>query len=156
MWLKVRDSAGPTDPPEYSWLYTVPAVVFTGGFLAAASTGMAGLVQAGYLTSSLLCIGMTTILPNPPKPLMLNQALYLVWLLKLLPGKEMLSVSLVSVRVFWRRSQLLASLPPLLLNLLLLRLWVEGLALSLVGVLLRRSYHRLLPCSILLSACLRS
>lgn len=47
----------PTDPPEYSWLYTVPAVVFTGGFLAAASTGMSGLVQAGYLTSSVLCIG---------------------------------------------------------------------------------------------------
>ncbi|TFK76286.1 PNTB-domain-containing protein, partial [Pluteus cervinus] len=47
----------PTDPPEYSWLYGVPAVVFTGGFLAAASTGMAGLVQAGYLTSSILCIG---------------------------------------------------------------------------------------------------
>ncbi|KAJ3555997.1 hypothetical protein NM688_g2272 [Phlebia brevispora] len=46
-----------TDPPEYNWLYTVPAVVFTGGFLAAASTGMAGLVQAGYLTSSILCIG---------------------------------------------------------------------------------------------------
>ncbi|KAJ7111533.1 NAD(P) transhydrogenase beta subunit-domain-containing protein [Mycena crocata] len=46
-----------TDPPEYSWLYGVPAVVFAGGFLAAASTGMAGLVQAGYLTSSVLCIG---------------------------------------------------------------------------------------------------
>ncbi|KAI0263343.1 PNTB-domain-containing protein [Gloeopeniophorella convolvens] len=45
-----------TDPPEYSWLYGVPAVVFTGGFLAAAHTGMAGLVQAGYLTSSILCI----------------------------------------------------------------------------------------------------
>lgn len=48
---------GATDPPEYNWLYMVPAVVFTGGFLTAASTGMAGLVQAGYLTSSLLCIG---------------------------------------------------------------------------------------------------
>ncbi|KAF7309809.1 hypothetical protein MIND_00352800 [Mycena indigotica] len=47
----------PTDPPEYSWLYGVPAVVFTGGFLAAASTGTAGLVQAGYLASSVLCIG---------------------------------------------------------------------------------------------------
>ncbi|GBE82186.1 PNTB-domain-containing protein [Sparassis crispa] len=46
-----------TDPPEYAWLYGIPAVVFTGGFLAAASTGMSGLVQAGYLTSSLLCIG---------------------------------------------------------------------------------------------------
>jgi len=47
----------PTDPPEYSWLYGIPAVVFTGGFLAAASTGMSGLVQGGYLASSLLCIG---------------------------------------------------------------------------------------------------
>ncbi|KAF8910998.1 NAD(P) transhydrogenase beta subunit-domain-containing protein [Gymnopilus junonius] len=47
----------PTDPPEYSWLYAIPGVVFTGGFLAAASTGMSGLVQAGYLTSSILCIG---------------------------------------------------------------------------------------------------
>lgn len=49
-------STGPTDPPEYPWLYAIPATVFTGGFLAAASTGMAGLVQAGYLTSSILCI----------------------------------------------------------------------------------------------------
>ncbi|KAK0463957.1 NAD(P) transhydrogenase beta subunit-domain-containing protein [Desarmillaria tabescens] len=47
----------PTDPPEYSWLYGIPAVVFTGGFLTAASTGMGGLVQAGYLASSVLCIG---------------------------------------------------------------------------------------------------
>ncbi|KAM3519658.1 hypothetical protein NHJ13051_007361 [Beauveria bassiana] len=47
----------PTDPPEYPWLYAVPAVVFGGGFLAAASTGAAGLVQAGYLVSSVLCIG---------------------------------------------------------------------------------------------------
>ncbi|KAG7092554.1 hypothetical protein E1B28_008903 [Marasmius oreades] len=46
----------PTDPPAYSWLYSIPAAVFTGGFLVAASTGMAGLVQAGYLTSSVLCI----------------------------------------------------------------------------------------------------
>ncbi|KAL4789343.1 NAD(P) transhydrogenase beta subunit-domain-containing protein [Aspergillus venezuelensis] len=47
----------PTDPPEYPWLYAIPAVVFGGGFMAAASTGMAGIVQAGYLVSSLLCIG---------------------------------------------------------------------------------------------------
>ncbi|KAH8107012.1 PNTB-domain-containing protein [Cristinia sonorae] len=45
-----------TDPPEYSWLYGIPGILFTGGFLAAASTGMSGLVQAGYLTSSILCI----------------------------------------------------------------------------------------------------
>ncbi|KAG6029144.1 hypothetical protein E4U41_000460 [Claviceps citrina] len=47
----------PTDPPEYPWLYAVPAAVFGGGFVAAASTGAAGLVQAGYLISSVLCIG---------------------------------------------------------------------------------------------------
>ncbi|TDL21553.1 NAD transhydrogenase mitochondrial precursor [Rickenella mellea] len=47
----------PTDPPEYPWLYGVPGLLFAGGYLAAASTGMAGLVQAGYLTSSVLCIG---------------------------------------------------------------------------------------------------
>ncbi|KAM7216457.1 putative NAD(P) transhydrogenase mitochondrial precursor [Rhypophila decipiens] len=45
-----------TDPPEYPWLWGVPAVLFGGGFLAAASTGAAGLVQAGYLVSSVLCI----------------------------------------------------------------------------------------------------
>ncbi|KAI0082607.1 PNTB-domain-containing protein [Panus rudis PR-1116 ss-1] len=47
----------PTDPPEYPWLYAIPAIVFAGGFVTAASTGMSGLIQAGYLTSSLLCIG---------------------------------------------------------------------------------------------------
>ncbi|KAL4804958.1 NAD(P) transhydrogenase beta subunit-domain-containing protein [Aspergillus unguis] len=46
----------PTDPPEYPWLYAIPAAVFGGGFLAAAGTGLAGLVQAGYLVSSVLCI----------------------------------------------------------------------------------------------------
>ncbi|KAL0071322.1 hypothetical protein AAF712_001178 [Marasmius tenuissimus] len=50
----------PTDPPEYTWLYSIPAAVFTGGFLLAANTGMAGLVQAGYLTSSVLCISSLT------------------------------------------------------------------------------------------------
>lgn len=47
----------PTDPPEYPWLYSIPGALFGAGFIAAASTGMAGLVQAGYLVSSLLCIG---------------------------------------------------------------------------------------------------
>ncbi|KAI0396870.1 NAD(P) transhydrogenase mitochondrial precursor [Xylariaceae sp. FL0594] len=45
-----------TDPPEYPWLWAIPGVLFGGGFLAAASTGAAGLVQAGYLVSSVLCI----------------------------------------------------------------------------------------------------
>lgn len=47
----------PTDPREYPWLYAIPGVLFGGGYLAAATTGMAGLVQAGYLASSILCIG---------------------------------------------------------------------------------------------------
>ncbi|PHH76634.1 hypothetical protein CDD82_3907 [Ophiocordyceps australis] len=47
----------PTDPPEYPWLYSIPTVIFGGGFIAAASTGAAGLVQAGYLVSTVLCIG---------------------------------------------------------------------------------------------------
>ena len=46
----------PTDPPEFPWLYAVPAILFGGGYLAAASTGAAGLVQAGYMVSSVLCI----------------------------------------------------------------------------------------------------
>ncbi|KAI0807323.1 PNTB-domain-containing protein [Fomes fomentarius] len=45
-----------TDPPEYTWLYGIPAVLYTGGYIFAASTGMSGLVQAGYLASSVLCI----------------------------------------------------------------------------------------------------
>ncbi|KPI36483.1 NAD(P) transhydrogenase, mitochondrial [Cyphellophora attinorum] len=46
----------PMDPSEYPWLYAIPGALFGAGYLAAASTGMAGLVQAGYLVSSLLCI----------------------------------------------------------------------------------------------------
>ncbi|GAW12443.1 hypothetical protein ANO14919_018090 [Xylariales sp. No.14919] len=46
----------PTDPPEYPWLWAIPGVLFGGGFLAASTTGAAGLVQAGYLVSSVLCI----------------------------------------------------------------------------------------------------
>ncbi|KAK3116830.1 hypothetical protein LTR53_002394 [Teratosphaeriaceae sp. CCFEE 6253] len=50
----------PTDPKEYPWLYAIPGLLFGGGYIAAASTGMAGLVQAGYMVSSLLCIGSLT------------------------------------------------------------------------------------------------
>lgn len=49
-----------TDPPEYGWLYAVPALVFGGGFVWAASTGTAGLVAAGYFVSTLLSIGALT------------------------------------------------------------------------------------------------
>ncbi|EGX87786.1 NAD(P) transhydrogenase [Cordyceps militaris CM01] len=54
----------PTDPPEYPWLYAVPAAVFGGGFVAAAATGVGGLVQAGYLASSVLCIGSLSSLAS--------------------------------------------------------------------------------------------
>lgn len=66
---------GATDPPEYSYLYGIPAIVFTGGFLAAASTGMAGLVQAGYLTSSVLCIGRLSFSSFMPHALNIPQRL---------------------------------------------------------------------------------
>ncbi|THH04603.1 hypothetical protein EW145_g5399 [Phellinidium pouzarii] len=46
----------PADPPEYPWLYAIPGILFGGGYIAAATSGMAGLVQAGYLASSVLCI----------------------------------------------------------------------------------------------------
>lgn len=46
----------PGDPSDYPWLYAIPAGIFGAGFIAAASTGMAGIVQAGYLVSSILCI----------------------------------------------------------------------------------------------------
>ncbi|KAJ5494926.1 hypothetical protein N7539_000042 [Penicillium diatomitis] len=54
----------PTDPPEYPWLYAVPGLVFGGGFLAAASTGMSGLVQAGYLVSTILCMSSISSLAS--------------------------------------------------------------------------------------------
>ncbi|KAJ3299913.1 hypothetical protein HK104_006064 [Borealophlyctis nickersoniae] len=46
----------PNDPPEYTYLYGIPAAVFAGGFIWAATSGAAGIVPAGYLISSLLCI----------------------------------------------------------------------------------------------------
>jgi NAD(P) transhydrogenase len=54
----------PTDPPEYPWLYAIPGLIFGGGYIAAASTGMAGLVQAGYLVSSVLCISSISSLAS--------------------------------------------------------------------------------------------
>ncbi|KAI5305848.1 acetyl-coenzyme-A carboxylase [Ascosphaera pollenicola] len=46
----------PSDPPEYNWLYAIPGLLFSGFFVTTASTGAAGVIQAGYLVSSLLCI----------------------------------------------------------------------------------------------------
>jgi NAD(P) transhydrogenase len=85
----------PTDPPEYPWLYAIPGVLFGGGFIAAASTGMAGLVQAGYLVSSLLCIGRSSdIFDKSIGKLMLLQVRSLV-----LPHK--LPLERETSSVFW-------------------------------------------------------
>ena len=50
----------PTDPPEYSYLYAIPAALFTGAFVWAASSGLGGMVQAGYFISTMLSIGALT------------------------------------------------------------------------------------------------
>lgn len=70
---------GPTDPPEYPWLYAIPGLIFGGGYIAAASTGMAGLLQAGYLVSSVLCISMmnTAATRDGKQPLMELTRLYI-------------------------------------------------------------------------------
>jgi H+-translocating NAD(P) transhydrogenase len=47
----------PGDPPEYNYLYTIPAAVLTGGYLAGLSAGYTNLHQMAYLGSSLCCIG---------------------------------------------------------------------------------------------------
>lgn len=44
------------DAPDYMYLYGIPASVFAAAFLYAATAGSAGIVQAGYLVSSILCI----------------------------------------------------------------------------------------------------
>lgn len=107
----------PTDPPEYPWLYAVPGVVFTGAFLAAASTGMAGLVQAGYLTSSLLCIGTSSPSDNFSTSNAQPQAASPVSHLNPPPDKATRSESSVSARVLSLPSLPSASLRPYSPNL---------------------------------------
>lgn len=47
----------PTDPPEHSYLYGIPAGVFLGGYGLAALQQMPEIHQMAYLASSLCCIG---------------------------------------------------------------------------------------------------
>lgn len=47
----------PDDPPEYSYLYGIPATAFLGGYAWAASTGLSEIHQAAYLAASLCCVG---------------------------------------------------------------------------------------------------
>lgn len=46
----------PTDPPEYNYLYLLPAGTFVGGYLAALSSGY-NIEQIMYLGSGLCCVG---------------------------------------------------------------------------------------------------
>jgi NAD(P) transhydrogenase len=47
----------PTDPPEYNYLYGIPAAVFLGGYGLAALNGLSEVNQIAYLASSLCCVG---------------------------------------------------------------------------------------------------
>lgn len=47
----------PTDPPEYSYLYGIPAAVFLGGYTAGFYMGYPEIHTLTYLGSSLLCVG---------------------------------------------------------------------------------------------------
>lgn len=47
----------PTDPPEYNYLYGIPAAVFLGGYGLSALNGLAEVNQIAYLASSLCCVG---------------------------------------------------------------------------------------------------
>ncbi|XP_043220707.1 NAD(P) transhydrogenase, mitochondrial-like [Amphibalanus amphitrite] len=46
-----------TDPPEYNYLYAVPAAGFLGGYGAAVSQGYPEIHQMAYLAASLCCVG---------------------------------------------------------------------------------------------------
>lgn len=47
----------PTDPPEYNYLYGIPASAFIGGYIWAAAQGYPEIHQMAYLGSSLCCVG---------------------------------------------------------------------------------------------------
>lgn len=48
----------PTDPPEYSALYGIPAAAFLGGYgYAAMFTDLPEVHQMAYLAASLCCVG---------------------------------------------------------------------------------------------------
>ncbi|KAI8429977.1 hypothetical protein MSG28_000432 [Choristoneura fumiferana] len=47
----------PTDPPEYGYLYGIPAAALLGGYFVTAMQGYAEVHQMAYLASSLCCVG---------------------------------------------------------------------------------------------------
>lgn len=46
-----------TDPPEYNYLYGIPAIAFLGGYGYAALANLPEIHQMAYLASSLCCVG---------------------------------------------------------------------------------------------------
>ncbi|ROT65788.1 putative NAD(P) transhydrogenase, mitochondrial [Penaeus vannamei] len=54
----------PTDPPEYNYLYGIPATAFLGGYAASAAAGYAESHQMAYLAASLCCVGALAGLSN--------------------------------------------------------------------------------------------
>lgn len=47
----------PTDPPEYNYLYGIPAAAFLGGYGLAAANSLSEVNQIAYLAASLCCVG---------------------------------------------------------------------------------------------------
>ncbi|XP_060810547.1 NAD(P) transhydrogenase, mitochondrial [Amyelois transitella] len=47
----------PGDPPEYGYLYAIPAVALLGGYITTALQGFPEVHQMAYLASSLCCVG---------------------------------------------------------------------------------------------------
>ncbi|KAL4715246.1 hypothetical protein ACJJTC_007828 [Scirpophaga incertulas] len=47
----------PGDPPEYGYLYTIPAAALLGGYITTAMQGYPEVHQMAYLASSLCCVG---------------------------------------------------------------------------------------------------
>lgn len=54
----------PTDPPEYNYLYGIPATAFIGGYAATAMSGYPESHQMAYLAASLCCVGALAGLSN--------------------------------------------------------------------------------------------
>jgi hypothetical protein len=90
----------PTDPPEYTYLYLIPALLFAAGLIYASWTGKDGLVQAGYAVSTLLCIGALTGLSSQvSRHREVDHSAYVV---RQLLVQATRSVSLVFSQVLWR------------------------------------------------------
>lgn len=47
----------PSDPPEHTYLYNIPAAATMGGILACHMAGIPNIYTMGFLASSLCCIG---------------------------------------------------------------------------------------------------